>query len=89
MEKTKKLKSLRLKIDKIDESILQLLHDRFTLLNEVKLVKVSSKLPLKDLKREKELLDKAILLYGQHESKNFIIEVYRSILNSCLKQLKS
>jgi len=59
----KNLDSLRNKIDRIDEKILNLIKKRLDLAKEIGRYKKESKLPLKDTKREKEILDKKIGVY--------------------------
>lgn len=55
-----KLEIIRKKIDRLDEKILELLARRFSLAKEAGLEKSKKGIPLKDQKREKEIIAKLL-----------------------------
>lgn len=76
-----KLKEIREKIDTIDKEILFLLQERFLLAKKTKAAKTKLGLPIRDYKREKEIL--AELKKKSRElglSSKFISEIYKEII---------
>lgn len=76
-----KLKEIREKIDTIDKEILFLLQERFLLVKKAKAAKAKLGLPIRDYKREKEILVE--LKKKSRElgfSSKFISEIYKKII---------
>lgn len=59
---TNKILTLRRKIDKIDIKLLRLLEQRFTLTGQIGAAKKKSGIPIKDMDREQEILQKIEIL---------------------------
>lgn len=53
-----KLEDIRAKIDEVDEQIAELFAERINLVKDVSKLKHEQGLPIEDLKREKEVLEK-------------------------------
>lgn len=85
-EKTNDLKTLRAEINKIDEKIIELLSKRRTLSKEIALTKEISKSPIRDQKREEELLRRLIKFgkkYGLDS--NFLSRVFYEIIEDSIR----
>jgi len=72
------LERLRLKIDSLDETIMQALNERFSLMKSVKEAKDKLNINVTQNDREKIVLDKTTLF----EHKDAIKTVYISIINA-------
>jgi len=65
------IKQYRKKIDKIDSEIIALLKKRKALVEKVKKIKLKENLPIKDIKREEQILKKSSVF------KNVFIEILK------------
>lgn len=72
-----KLTLSRKKIDKLDKKIMSSLNKRFTLSNEIGILKNTVNLPVVDEIREKEILDKV----NNYENASFIEPIYQKIFD--------
>jgi chorismate mutase len=82
----KDLAELRRKVDGIDDQIVDLIHERFEVTNEIGLIKAKNASPALDRNREQEILsrleDKSSVLSLNPELIRFI---YQSILSEVIK----
>lgn len=77
---------LRKKIDKIDEQILKLLKKRVDVVEKIGKYKKNNNIPIKDVKREKEVIEvlvKKAKEYGL--SKDIIQKIWRNIFDYSYK----
>ncbi len=82
----KNLESLREKINAIDEKIIKLLSERRSLSKEVALAKEKSNSPIRDQKREEELLRRLIKLGKKFNlDSNFLSKVYYEIIEDSIR----
>jgi monofunctional chorismate mutase len=81
--KDNELDNVRKKIDSIDKNILALVEERFELVNEVARIKKSKGLPIRDLKREEEVIKSKLGL--TELSEEFVAKLYRLILDESIK----
>ncbi|WP_187306482.1 prephenate dehydratase domain-containing protein [Buchnera aphidicola] len=90
MNTTNILKSLRKKINLVDESIIELLSKRQSLIKEIAKEKIEKKLKIRDEKREKELLCFIEKISKQKKlNTQLILKIFKLIiLNSVLEQKK-
>lgn len=58
MRINKQMQKHREEINKIDSSIIKLLEKRFKIVKKIGVYKKKNKLPIQDLKREKEIIEK-------------------------------
>jgi chorismate mutase/prephenate dehydratase len=84
------LNTLREKINRIDESIITLLAERRQLSKEVILAKESNKAPIRDQKREEELLKRLVKL-GKKAGldANYVTKVYYEIIEDSVRLQQS
>ena len=75
------LKKLRNEIDKIDRKIIKLLEKRILIAKNIGFLKEKKKLPLTDIKREEEILNKLKILTNDILLKESIPEIYQIIFN--------
>lgn len=75
------IKKLRKEIDKIDQQIIKLLEKRALIAKEIGRLKEKQKLPITDLKREKEILKKLKNLTKDILLKEKISEIYQIIFS--------
>ena len=79
------LKKLRKKIDEIDKEIIKCLARRFKVARKIGELKFKKNLPLRDLKREKELLKKRKeWARKNYLSPSFIDKIFRLIIKEVL-----
>lgn len=74
------LEKYRKEIVKIDEKIFQLLESRFEIVRKVGDFKKENNLPVRNKKREQDLIEKMSEKYSM--DKNFIAKFYRVIFNN-------
>lgn len=70
---------LREKIDNIDEQIVSLFNERMETIKKVSMYKLENNLPIKDFKREKELIDNKKHLVNK-DFANYYEQLYKGIL---------
>lgn len=82
------LKLFRKKMDAIDEKLAILLVERMELSQKIAGYKQKIKLPLRDKKRESELLDMWVKNIDDSEIRKEIVKIFKSILSSsrCLQK---
>lgn len=82
------LRSLRQKIDRIDEEILKLLNERARLAKRIGEIKTKLNLPIHVPEREREIFEKILRLnrerYGEFFPGEALIHIYREIISACL-----
>lgn len=72
---------LRTQIDELDQEILMLLSKRMTTSAEIAKLKATENLPVEDLNREKQIMDRLKQLSNKYNlSSEFIEKVYNEIL---------
>ncbi|MBR0109161.1 MAG: chorismate mutase [Bacteroidales bacterium] len=64
-----KLEDIRAKIDEVDEQLAELFAERINLVKDVSKLKHEQDLPIEDLKREKEVLEKHSKRFGNPQEK--------------------
>ena len=80
----KELQDLRKKIDSIDRNILEILEERFELVNDVARLKKSKGLPIRDQKRGEDVIKSK---YGLTElPEEFVAKLFRLIIDEAIKQ---
>jgi len=77
------LDKLRKEVDIIDEEIMSLLKKRLSITEKIISLKTKNDIPLKDAKREKDILDK---IKGKESENNFIRAVYKAIFEYSYKK---
>jgi len=78
------LNEVRKKIDDVDQKILDLVEERFELVNDVARIKKSKGLPIRDLKREEDVIKGK---YGLTElPEEFVAKLYRLLIDEAAKQ---
>ena len=79
------INNLREKIDEIDNKIIGLLRERFGVAKNIGDYKKKKGLPVRDLKREKEVIDRVIEKTKEQGIKDIeqIKKVYIKIMESC------
>jgi chorismate mutase len=82
--KDTELEEVRCKIDKLDKEILNLIEERFELVKEVARIKKLKKLPIRDLKREEEVIRSKFAL--TELSEEFVAKFYRLLIDESIKQ---
>lgn len=80
------MKNYREKIDKIDSELIKLLIERFETTHKIGEIKMKENLPIYNEKRELEIYEKLSDLLSNNDDKDYIIEVFRSIIESSKKQ---
>lgn len=83
------LKLFRDQIDSIDKEIFKLLEKRLNLSVEIKNYKTQMGLELQDSHREQVILKKIAELPCSDKIKSIISDIYRSVLDGSLKQMKN
>lgn len=85
-DKLNELKKLREKINQIDEKIIELLSERRKLSREVALAKETNKSPIRDQKREEEVLRRLIKLGKKFGlDSNFLSRVFYEIIEDSVR----
>ncbi len=79
-----KIKKHRERIDRLDEEIMRLLDERFTLSKQIGHLKAASSHPVLDKDRETTILDRA----AGHTHEDAIKEVYQALMNTSKKLQK-
>ena len=85
------LQELRRQVSQIDRDILNLLNQRQKLVQEIGKIKKQQQLPIRDLKREEQVLQK---LYEFSELQNILLtrediyQIYQSVMQVALKLQK-
>lgn len=79
MEKNGELEKLRAKIDGIDARIFKLLEERFVVVEKVGKYKTRNNLPVRNIKREKEII--AEKMENSSLGGKFIKDFYKLIFN--------
>lgn len=87
----KSIQNFRQEIDLIDSQIIQLLMNRFLMVDEIKQIKRAEKLPIEDKLREEEIFNRisCVNLDNQKINKDIIeniYNVYRTILSEGKKR---
>ena len=85
MDKNKKLKKLRDKIDRADFKIADALAKRFRITNEIIIFKKENNIPIEDKNREMEIMSKLEKLSQKLEIKS---ELLRNIWELIIKDVK-
>jgi chorismate mutase len=80
------LNEIRKKIDILDNQILELIEDRFELVEKVAQIKKKKNLPIRDLAREEEILDSKIQKTDLPEK--FVKNFYRLLIDTAIKMEK-
>jgi len=80
----KELQELRKKIDSIDKKFLADLEERFELVNDIARLKKTKGLPIRDLKREEEVIKSKFGLSELPE--DFVAKLFRLIIDESVKQ---
>jgi chorismate mutase/prephenate dehydratase len=83
MDYQEQLKKLRFEIDKIDETILQLINKRALLAKEIGEIKKKNNLPIFVPSREKEILERLEKLNQGPLSNEIVKHVFREIISAC------
>ena len=78
------LNEVRKKLDKVDREILELIEERFELVNDVARIKKAKGLPLRDLKREEEVIKSKFGLTELPEE--FVAKLYGLIIDESVRQ---
>ena len=77
------LKEVRKEIDRVDNQILSLIEARFELVKKVAEIKKKNDLPIRDLEREKEVIESKVQKTNLPES--FIRNFYRSFIDAAIE----
>ncbi|MCX7905524.1 MAG: chorismate mutase [Elusimicrobiales bacterium] len=77
------LLKLRKKIDSIDNKIINLLLKRFNNVKKIGEIKKRNSIPIRDITREKEILQKCEKI--SEEYKKYLKKIYLEIINSSIK----
>lgn len=83
----KTLLSKRARINKIDEKIVLLLNQRIVVINDIKKIKKTIGLDIRDKRRTKELLNKTRMLLKKKKHKTVVLSIYKKILSQSLNFL--
>ncbi len=75
------MEELRMKIDKIDDEILNLFIERMKVVRDIALYKLEHKLPILDENRERELIEKRVKIVKDLCIKDLYEEFYVKILD--------
>lgn len=76
-----KLNKKRNLIDEIDKKIAMLLNERFIVVEEIKEIKQQQNIPITDLKREREVIDKNKKYINERFYKQYE-EIYKTLLDA-------
>jgi chorismate mutase len=82
--KDKQIEDIRKKIDVADRKILDSIEERFELVNDIARIKKSKGLPIRDLKREEEVIKSKFALTELPEE--FVAKLYRLLIDEAVKQ---
>ena len=85
----KKLKSNRKKIDTINKKITKLLIKRFTLVEQIRKLKIKSGGPLVDKTRQKEILKQVQKITKRVDTSKNIESIFKKIISESLKYMVS
>ncbi|MFA6382931.1 MAG: chorismate mutase [Parcubacteria group bacterium] len=76
-------------IDSLDKKLLDILSKRFSVTKKVGQYKAKNNLPIKDLKREKEMFVRRVALAKKYSlEKEMISKIFRAIIDSVYKEHK-
>ena len=78
----KRIMQLRQKIDDFDEEIIQLLKKRMRISKEVGKLKEELHIPIEDLTREKEIIERLTRQAGRNLSEEQLIRIFTAVLKS-------
>ncbi len=81
------LEKIRIKIDEIDNKIVELLNERFNLSSDVKDFKIQNNLPILNLEREKNILKRLDSLVKKPFQKKYLTSIYKEIF-ACSRDLQ-
>jgi monofunctional chorismate mutase len=79
---------LRAEIDALDNQIAKLLTDRFAIVKAIGKAKKESCVPVKDLTREQEVLERVKAHACNEDEKNAISSIYQKIMDECCELQK-
>ncbi len=82
--KDPELDEVRKKIDETDKKILDLVEERFELVNDVARIKKKKGLPIRDLKREEDVIKSKYALTELPE--DFVAKLYRLLIDEAARQ---
>ena len=78
----KRIIQLRQKIDDFDEEIIQLLKKRMRISKEVGKLKEELHIPIEDLTREKEIIERLTQQAGRNLSEEQLIRIFTAVFKS-------
>ena len=78
----KRILTLRQKIDNLDEEIIKLLKLRMRISKEVGLLKEELHIPIEDLIREKEIIERLTQQAGRNLSEEQLIRIFTAVFKS-------
>lgn len=81
-----KLKDIRVQIDALDEQLVQIIARRFVLIKKIKQAKKTKGLPVVDIKREKNILQKLKKLSLKH---GVTYHILKNVFSVVLKESKA
>lgn len=84
----KDINALRKEIDQIDKAILTLFEARMLVIKEVAAYKSNLNKPLRDVKREQELIQNKIQLLEHEEHAVYVEKLFKEIMTSSLDYQK-
>jgi len=85
--KNTNLSKYRDEIDNLDKKLLDVLSKRFSITKKVGKYKAKNNLPVKDLKREKEMFARRAALAKKYSlEKEMISKIFRAIIDSVYKE---
>lgn len=81
---------IRKEIDAVDKEIVRMLIKRFKLVRRISKVKAKYRLPLVDVKRERQILSRVRSLAEEYElNPSLIEEIFKTIIRLCKEHEKS
>ena len=78
----KRILELRQKIDTLDEEIIQLLKKRMGISKEVGKLKEKLDIPVEDMEREQEIIDRLTQQAGRNLSEEQLIRIFTAVFKS-------
>lgn len=74
------IKELRIEIDQIDKQLVSLFEKRMSIVEEVATYKINNDKPLKDPKRESDLIEKNIMLLNDHKYDHLLSVFFKDLM---------
>jgi len=88
VEKEDKLKKLRKEIDLVDRKIVNLLEQRFKIVDKIMKFKIKKGLNLTDKKREREIIENLLKITKNESLKRCLYNIYKHIFKASKEKYK-